>query len=640
MTLSYFSFATTQSIRRGCTYMTTCLSYLRQQAWHDIYHGVFYYAPILAPLAVVAWAPAAASYLACELLVVTLPFLAVIFLLTPSHNLASDCIKQLRTLMSIILLDKEDNWLADHGVENLREYYDQLKKDRGTEAGKINYLDWCKQRNKEPSYKAWQNWHYEQEVFCDPNLVLTDTMVTTTNHYGDPMQAHVFHLKNHNPAHKGQGHKHLVMFVGRQMSAECRLAEMIDFAKKTGMHIHMVNYPGVNDASGRAYTEQDLQKCGRAVVDMLLSPSQHFPAGIPAKNISLYGNCLGSVVAELTFQDLLASGTPVARRILSNGYGRYATGIIDVLLHSLHRALHQLTGPINPTLHNLLTYTLLVLLSPIILAVTAIVFLLPLTDFGWGFSPCKTATGQDHDCLILGRSGDKVLNSHRLLDYLRDNEPLKTMQARCDSLAASVLTQHRHFHGKLRSILKREKTTLASLLEEVSLNKNLNTQSASTGAPTSYPETLVQLLKNKGYDINRAFAEYIVLRATNLLNQDGHLSGKHALLHYTQSLDKQIQEQEVQLTEKTIHNTQRMSHILHDPHFADLYDLAIIDPKTGKVGIHDHGKALYQKLADTTLADTIHAQKTIRRAWQCHLFTKKLANSRVMSAIRTNHPTC
>ena len=89
----------------------------------------------------------------------------------------------------------------------------------------------------------------------------------------------------------------------------------------------MVNYPSVNDAHGRAYTERDLQKCGSAVVKSLLEKSKHFPQGIPAKDISIYGNCLGSMVAERTYQDLLAQGIPIARRILSNGYGNYARGI-------------------------------------------------------------------------------------------------------------------------------------------------------------------------------------------------------------------------------------------------------------------------------------------------------------------------
>jgi hypothetical protein len=214
------------------------------------------------------------------------------------------------------------------------------------------------------------------------------------------------------------------------------------------------------------------------------------------------------------------------------------------------------------------------------------------------------------------------------------------MQKRCATLAASALIQHQAYHAKLLSILRREDSTLPILLYEADCNKKRNTESAFTDAPTSYPETLVKLLKNKGYDIDRAFAEYIVLRATDLLDPDGNLCDQHTLLHYTHSLQKQIREQEVALTETTKNNAQRMSNILHTPHFADLYDLAVCDPKTGTVGTHDHGEALYKKLADTTLADTIHAQKCIKRAWRCHQFTKKLANSPVMTAIknRSNHP--
>ncbi len=623
-------------IMRYGSYLTDSFSSFCQRIGYFIYHGVFYLTPIWAFLAITICAPAVASYLACELLIGILVFLSVSFYLTPSRNLISDLIRYLRTAISFVTLNKKDAWLAEHGVKNLREYYEQLKKDGGTNAGKLGFDEWCRQRKKEPSYKTWVNWHFEQEVFCDPNITLTDTVVNSTSHYGEPMQAHVFHLKNNNPDHKGHGHKHLVMFVGRMMSAECRLEEMVDFAKKTGMHIHMVNYPGVNDALGRAYTEKDLQKCGRAVVDMLLSKSQHFPEGIPAKNISLYGNCLGSVVAELTYQDLLASSTPVARRILSNGYGCYTAGIMDVIYHTIRHSIPHITGPIHPTLHNLIYYSLLILLSPINLLIWCAIAIVPYSGLGWGFSPRDTAQGQDHDCLILGRADDGVLNNHRLIDYLHANQPLEVMQKRCDHLAHSVLSQHHHYQDLLQSILTSENTTLAVLVHEINCNKTLNTETAFTESPTSHPETLVKLLKNKGYDIDRAFAEYIALRASNLLDEKGRLCDKHTLLNYTRALHKQTQEQELAFTETTKNNAQRMLSIMREPHFADLHDLAVRDPTTGQVGTHDHGKALYQKIADTTLADTIHAQKCIKRAWQCHLFTKKLTHSPVMTAIKKN----
>ena len=627
-------------LRRRCMYSTDLLSSICQYSCNFIHHRVLYFLLIWAPLTVVICAPAAASYLAYELSVLTLVFLGACFLHTLSHNLVSGFVKNLRTFISDMLLSKRDGWLTKHGAKNLFQYYNQLKKDGGTDAGKLSFDEWCQQRKKEPSYKTWLNWHFEQEIFCNPDITLTDTVVNSTSHYGEPMQAHVFHLKNNNPDHKGHGHKHLVMFVGRQTSAECRIEEMVDFAKKTGMHIHMVNYPGVNDASGRAYTENDLQKCARAVVDMLLGKSQHFPEGIPAKNISLYGNCLGSVVAELTYQDLLASSTPVARRILSNGYGCYTAGIMDVIYHNIRYAIPHITGPIHPTLHNLIYYSLLTLLSPFVLLLWCAIAIIPHSDLGWGFSPRDTALGQDHDCLILGRADDEVLNNHRLIDYLHANKPLQIMQERCDNLARSVLSQHQHYQDLLQSILTSEGTTLPVLVYEANCNKMINTETASTETPTSHPDTLVKLLKNKGYHIDRAFAEYLALRASNLLDEKGRLCDTHTLLNYTRALHKQTQEQELAFTETTKNNAQRMHSIMREPHFADLHDLAVRNPKTGQVGTHDHGEALYQKIADTTLADTIHAQKCVKRAWQCHLFTKKLTHSPVMAAIKhnRNHP--
>ena len=96
------------------------------------------------------------------------------------------------------------------------------------------------------------------------------------------------------------------------------------------MYIHMVNYPSVNDAIGKAYTEHDLQKCGVAVINALLDKSNHFK-GIRPQDISLYGNCLGSSVAESTFQACRKQGIQLGRRILSNGHGYYRPGVQRLL---------------------------------------------------------------------------------------------------------------------------------------------------------------------------------------------------------------------------------------------------------------------------------------------------------------------
>ena len=120
----------------------------------------------------------------------------------------------------------------------------------------------------------------------------------------------------------------------------------------------------------------------------------------------------------------------------------------------------------------------------------------------------------------------------------------------------------------------------------------------------------MSLIRSKGYTVNRSFAEYLVLRAYGRLDSENKLSDQHALLRYKQSLQTQICEQEVALTQETKDNSVRMSQILQDPHFADIYDMAVRDPKNGSVRTHDGGNHLYRKIADTTMADMLHAQKT------------------------------
>ena len=95
------------------------------------------------------------------------------------------------------------------------------------------------------------------------------------------------------------------------------------------------------------------------------------------------------------------------------------------------------------------------------------------------------------------------------------------------------------------------------------------------------------------------------------------------MLHCTHSLQKKIREQEVALTETTKNNAPCTSNILHTPLFADLYDLAVRVPKTGTVGTHDYGDALYRRLAVTLLVDALRAQKSLKRARRCPQFTKK-----------------
>ena len=67
-----------------------------------------------------------------------------------------------------------------------------------------------------------------------------------------------------------------------------------------------------------------------------------------------------------------------------------------------------------------------------------------------------------------------------------------------------------------------------------------------------------------------------------------------------------------------------MNNICHEPHFADFHDMAVVDPKTGKVGSHNGGNDLLQDLANTKLSDMVQAQRTIFFAWDGYKERKKL----------------
>ena len=599
---------------------------------------VLYYSPLWAPLLILYYAPAIASYYAFEVSSFILTTLAATYLLTPQSNVITGFVKNLRAAISYITCYKKDHWLAEHGVKNLREYYDKLQKDGAGVT--LNYDNWRKKHNKSASYYAWKNWHYEQEVFKNPDITLKDTMVDTINHYGDPIQAHVYHLKNKRPRHNPNSNKHLVMFLGRQLSAESRLDEMLMFAESTGMHIHMFNYPSVNDATGKPYTEKDLQKCGSAVVEMLLKKSKHFPDGIPAHNILLYGNCLGSIVAEMTYQDLLSKGIQVARRILSNNYGVFRAGVRTLFLHQCKCLVESLTSGLQsyPLLRRLLSATIYGLASPIILIAFLVVGLAPFFNFGWQFSPFHTAKGQDHDCLLLGRADEGVLKRTRHIDYLRENKKPGAIQTLCQKIAAHMTQgsaqapeskERVKFHTRLSQILQSSGLSLQQLWQEAQANRQ---DTSGHKRPTS----VVALLKQKvpTAAITRPFAEYIVFKTLGLFDNHGNLSSKHALVRYHDALRAQIHSQEMALTEHTKKNTGRMNSIINEPHMGDFFDMAPVDPQTKKVGAHDDGKAIYQQLANTTLPDMVYAQKAIKGAWRCSLFRRNLSKSVDMQKIR------
>ena len=63
------------------------------------------------------------------------------------------------------------------------------------------------------NYSNWVNWCNEQEIFKKGVIDIKDTLVTEKNHYGETMQARIFHVKHNKPDLVNQHHKHLVMFM-------------------------------------------------------------------------------------------------------------------------------------------------------------------------------------------------------------------------------------------------------------------------------------------------------------------------------------------------------------------------------------------------------------------------------------------
>jgi hypothetical protein len=588
---------------------------------HNLFQlHVMYFCPLWGPMLLQLNKPLLATLFSTTPAVIMGAGLALVYLLTPTHNLISSAIRRLRSGISYITLYHKDKWLQKKGVKNLAEYYQKLQQDG--QGAKLKYDKWLVKNNTTNTHSNWMNWHYEQEVFKNPNLSIRDTMVSATNHYGEPMQAHVFHVQNDKPSHPKQHHKHLVMFIGRQLSAESRLAELLEFADKTGMTIHMVNYPSVNDASGKAYTEEDLKKCGVAVVRALLKKSTHFPKGIAPKDISLYGNCLGCVVAESTYQFFHQQGIHLGRRILSNGYGYFRSGVVRLFYHFVTSNLSGVLAQFSPTVRTQLYRLAMLILSPIMLLVSVAIYLAPLFGFGWQKSPFHTAKAQDHNCLILGRSDDGILLKARHIDTLGPNPILADLEKNLTQKKA--LLDFETAETALQAILQSSKSPdLSTLKDQLHTNKQINQQQQDKNANT-LPETMVGILKKAGNTINAKLAEHIVLRILKRVDHNGEPISGHQLKRYSDALRAQILCQEMALTEHTKNNTGRMNNICHEPHLADFHDMAVVNPKTRQVGQHDDGNSLFHCIADTTLSDMVQAQRTIFFAWDCYKKRKKL----------------
>ncbi len=629
LTLAYrFLSRSVHLMRSVCANFLGVFAHTVKQGYSLFQLNVMYFCPLWAPVLLLLHAPSLASYYSIHHAAVMATGLVLTYLLTPSYNLLSSAIRRLRSGISHITLYHQDKWLQEKGVKNLVEYHQKLVQDG--QGITLDYDAWRKHNNKPNSHSNWMNWHHEQQVFKDPNLSFRDTMVAATNHYGEPMQAHVYHVQNANPSHPKQHHKHLIMFVGRQLSAESRLAEILEFADKTGMTIHMVNYPSVNDAAGKAYTEEDLKKCGVAVVRALLKKSAHFPHGIAPKDISLYGNCLGCVVAESTYQFFYKQGIHLGRRILSNGYGYFRPGVIRLFYHFVTSLLTGALRQLSPTVRNLVYGLALFILSPIMLLVGAAIYLAPIFGFGWQRSPFHTAKAQDHDCLILGRSDDGVLLKSRHIDALGSNQVLadlekKMVQSKSDNKSIQDFDTA---ETALQAMLKSAKIADLETLKDQTISNRVNNRQQQDSNATPLPETVVGILKKTGHTVSRQLADYIVLRTLKRVDCNGNPTQDHLLKRYTDTLRSQVLRQEMALTEDTKKNSGRMNNICHEPHFADFHDMSAVDPKTGKVGQQDHGKALLQDLANTTLSDMTHAQRAIFFAWDGYRKRKKLPPSK------------
>ena len=625
LTLAYrFLIRSAHLIRHACVNFLGALTHTVKQGYSLFQLNVMYFCPLWAPVLLLFYAPSLATYYSIHHAAVMGTGLVLTYLLTPSYNLISSGIRRLRSGISHITLYHQDKWLQEKGVKNLVEYHQKLVQDG--QGATLDYDAWRKHHNKPNTHSNWMNWHHEQQVFKDANLSIRDTMVTATNHYGEPMQAHVYHVQNANPSHPKQHHKHLVMFVGRQLSAESRLAELLEFADKTGMTIHMVNYPSVNDAAGKAYTEEDLKKCGVAVVRALLKKSAHFPHGIAPKDISLYGNCLGCVVAESTYQFFYKQGIHLGRRILSNGYGYFRPGVVRLFYHFVTSLLSGALSQLSPTMRTLAYRLAMLILSPIMFLVGTAIYLAPTFGFGWQRSPFHTAKAQDHDCLILGRSDDGVLLKSRHIDALGPNQVLadlerKMIQSKSDSKS---IQEFGTAETALQAILKSTKLEdLETLKGQAISNRDNNRQQQDNNA-TPLPVTMVGILKKAGHKLSCQLADYIVLRTLKRVDSNGNPTQDHFLKRYTDTLRSQVLCQEMALTEDTKKNSGRMNNICHEPHFADLHDMAVVNPKTGKVGPHDNGEALFKHIANTTLSDMTHAQRTIFFTWDCYKKRKNL----------------
>ena len=85
------------------------------------------------------------------------------------------------------------------------------------------------------------------------------------------------------------------MFLGRRLSVEDRIEEINYLAYKTGMHVHVMNYPRIM-TQGMGYTEADLVRQSSNTNALLAKNSQI--VGVKPKDVVLFGNCIGASIAE------------------------------------------------------------------------------------------------------------------------------------------------------------------------------------------------------------------------------------------------------------------------------------------------------------------------------------------------------
>lgn len=518
-------------------------------ALKTLVNTIAYYCPLWLPVSVYALTilfPQA--YV--PLMVASISFLLVahfsnhsFFKAHPKRDVLSDFTIWFQGVITYLTLYRKNNWLGKGDGNNLKEYYDSLTSavDLSPEELKLDYDAWFRKHHGDKSkytskqaHKIWLRHNYAK-IF--QGLVIRDEFVHAKNEYNQELSPHVFHIKHKNPIRKSN--KHLVMFLGRRLSAEDRIEEINYLAYKTGMHVHVMNYPRINDTKGMGYTEADLVRCGSAMINALLAKDSQI-VGVKPKDIVLFGNCIGASIAEATFQDFKRKNIRLSGRVLSNNYAYFKPGVRSILLSNIETILGLRFC--KPWKRNLYFWSLCILLSPIIIPLLILVEFLPL--FGWKNSPHATVKGQGFNALLMGRHDDGILTGKtRHIDHAK-NTAITELEKKYNKALASdpavVQQQDEHWMAKSLIMLKKQARSADTILTKATYAQKSRMKNICNEPHfADFKDMGVRKSPNSTDTLDNADDAIMDLIETSTKLQDIH-NARHTILNFMQQHRMQI----------------------------------------------------------------------------------------------------